>query len=143
MLLTALLRASCCFARSCSSPTSHPELSHRAKRSASSPCPSYTKSLPARPASEVRPWDFPVVVFLHEHLTGGSLLRLFPYPTDPAASFVPPSSSSPTTSPTASTTPSAPHRCLLPVDVCVTADSPLPVSTPSPTSPPRFSCSGI
>jgi hypothetical protein len=57
----------------------------------------------------------PAVVFLRELLADGSLLRLFPHPIDPAASSVPPRSSSPTTSPAASTTPSAPHRRLLPV----------------------------
>jgi hypothetical protein len=72
------------------SPTSHPELSDRAKRSASSLCPSCTKSLSVGPASGAGPRDFPAVVFLHERLTGDSLLRSFPHSTDPAASYAPP-----------------------------------------------------
>jgi hypothetical protein len=51
-LLAALLRAVCCFIRHCPSPMSRQELSDRAKMSASSPCPSCTKSLAAAPASE-------------------------------------------------------------------------------------------
>jgi hypothetical protein len=82
-LLAALLQTGHCFARRCLSPMSHPELSNRAKRSASSPRPSCTKSLPAAPASEAGPQDFPVVVFFHERLAGGSPLRLFPHPHRP------------------------------------------------------------
>jgi hypothetical protein len=129
--------------RRCPSPTSQTELSDRAKRSASSPCPSCTKSLPAVPASEAGPRDFPVVVFLREHLAGGSLLRLFLHPVDPAASSAPPRSSSPTSSSTTSTTPSAPHRRLLPVGTRTATESPPPVSTSFPASPPRFSCIGM
>jgi hypothetical protein len=73
MLLPTLLHAGCCFIRRCSSPTSRPELSDRAKKSASSPRPSCTKSMPAAPASEAGAWDFPVVIFLCEHLTDDSL----------------------------------------------------------------------
>jgi hypothetical protein len=86
-----------------------------------SPRPSCTKSLPVAPASEAGQWDSPAVVFLCEHLTGGSLLRLFPHPADPIASSTLPRSSSPTTSPAASTTPLAPHRRLLPVGTRATA----------------------
>jgi hypothetical protein len=39
---------------------------------------------------------FSTVIFLREHLAGGSLLRLFPHPDDPAASSMPQRSSSPT-----------------------------------------------
>jgi hypothetical protein len=56
-----------------------PELSNRAKRSALSSRPSCTKSLPAAPASEAGQQDSPAIVFLREHLAGGSLLRLFPH----------------------------------------------------------------
>jgi hypothetical protein len=125
------------------SPMNRPELSDPAKRSTSSPRPSYTKSQPAALASEAEPWDFPAIVFLREHFTGDNLLCLFPHPTDPAASFVPPRSSSPTSSSTTSTTPSAPHRRLLPVSTHATAESPPLVSTPSPSSPPMFSYSGM
>jgi hypothetical protein len=38
---------------------SHPKLSDRAKRSASSPCPSGTRSLSAVPANKAGPRDFP------------------------------------------------------------------------------------
>jgi hypothetical protein len=143
LLLTALLCVGRCFTCCCLPPTSHPELSNQAQRRASSLHPSCTKSLPAAPASEARPRDFPAVIFLHEHLTGGSLLPLFPYPTDPATSSVPPWSSCPTSSLTASTTPSAPHWCPLPVGTRAAAESPPPVSTPFPASPPRFSCSDM
>jgi hypothetical protein len=82
--------ASHCFAphrsllrRRCPSPMSRPELSASTKRSASSPRPSCTKSLPTAPASKAGPRDFPTVIFLHEHLTAGSLLHLFPTPLTP------------------------------------------------------------
>jgi hypothetical protein len=91
--------------RCCPSPMSCPELSNRTKKSTSSPRPSYTDSLLAAPAGEAGPRDFPAVVFLHEHLTGGSLLRLFPHPVDPAASSASPRSSSLGPSPM-----SPPHR---------------------------------
>jgi hypothetical protein len=55
----------------CPLPMNHPELSDRAKRITSSPCPSCTKSMPAVPASEAGPRDLPAVIFLHEQLTGG------------------------------------------------------------------------
>jgi hypothetical protein len=58
----------------CLSLTSRPKLSDRAKRSASSLCPSCAKSLPATSASEARPRDFPAAIFLHERLTGDSPL---------------------------------------------------------------------
>jgi hypothetical protein len=95
----------CC----CLSPMSRPKLSDRAKRCTSSPRLTCTKSLPAAPASETGPREFPAVVFLYEHLTGGGLLRLFPHPINPTASSAPLRSSSPTSSSTTSTTPSAPH----------------------------------
>jgi hypothetical protein len=120
-----------------------PEQSDRTKRSASSPRPSWTKSPPAAPASEAGPWDFPAVIFLCEHLVGGSLLRLFPHPNDLVVSSAPPRSSSTTSSSTTSTTPSAPHRCLLPVGTCAAAESPPPVSTPFLASPAKFSSSGM
>jgi hypothetical protein len=142
-LLTALLHTDHCFIHHCLSPMSHHELSDRAKSSASSPRPSYTKSMPAVSASEARPLDFLVVVFLRKHLTKGSPLRLFPHPADPAASSSPPWSSSLTTSLATLTTPSASHRHLLPVGARDTAKVPLLVSTPFSTSPPRFSCSGM
>jgi hypothetical protein len=53
-----------------------------------------TKRLPATPASEGRQRDAPIVIFLCEHLTGGSLHRLLPHPTDTATSSTPPRSSS-------------------------------------------------
>jgi hypothetical protein len=140
--LAALLCVGRYFAHRCPSLMSHPELSNRAKRSASSLRPSYAKSLPAAPASEAGPQDFLAVIFLHERLISGVPLRSFPYPTDPAASSAPPRSSSPTTSSATSTTPSASHRCLLPVSAHAARDVPLPVRTSLPTSPPRLSCSG-
>jgi hypothetical protein len=106
-LLAPLLCAGYCFAHRCLSPMSCPKLSERAKRNASSPCPSCTKSLPAAPASEAGPWDFPAVVFLCEHLASGSPRRLFPHPADSAAISAPLRSSSPTTSSATSTTPLA------------------------------------
>jgi hypothetical protein len=102
-----------------------------------------TKRLPAAPASEGRQRDAPIVIFLCEHLTGGSLHRLFPHPTDTATSSTPPRSSSPTTSPAASTTPSTPHRHLLPIGSRVTTEVPPPVSTCFPASPPWFSYSSM
>jgi hypothetical protein len=108
----------------CPSSMSRPELSDRTQRSASSPCPSCTESLPTAPASQTGPRDFPAVIFLHEHLTGSSLLRLFPHPVDPAASSALPRSSSPTSSSTTSTTPSAPHWRLLPVGIRAATESP-------------------
>jgi hypothetical protein len=102
-----------------------------------------TKCLPVGTASEAGQQDSPAVVFLREHLTGGSLLRLVPHSTNPAVSSAPRRSSSPTTSPAASTTPSAPHWRLLSVVTRATAEAPPPVSTPFPASPPRFSCSGM
>jgi hypothetical protein len=108
---------------------------------ASSPRSSCAKSLPAAPASKAEPRDFPVVIFLHEHLTGDSPLRLFPHPANPTGSSSLPRSSSSTTSSATSTTPSASHRCLLPVNACTAVE--VPVSTPFPTSPPRFSCGGM
>jgi hypothetical protein len=124
----------------CSSLMSHPKLSDWAKRSTLSLRPSCTKSLPAAPASEARPRDFPTAIFLYERLTSGSPLRSFPHPADPAVISVPPRSSSLTTSSATLTTPSASHRHLLPIGVHATVEAPLPVSTPFPTSPPRFSC---
>jgi hypothetical protein len=126
VLLAALLCAGCCFTHRCPSPMSHPELSSRAKRSASSPCPSCTKSLPAAPAGEAGTQDFPVVIFLCEHHTSGSLLRLFPHPADPTANSALPRSSSPNSSLATSTTPSAPQRRPLPIGTCTTAESPPP-----------------
>jgi hypothetical protein len=79
--------------------------------------------------------------FLHEHLTGGSLLRLFPHPADPAASFALLRRTSLTTSPAASANPLTPHWRLLPVYTCATAEAPPPVSTPFPASASGFSCS--
>jgi hypothetical protein len=111
--------------------------------SCSAPCSSCTKSLSAAPASEAEPRDFPAVVFLREHLAGGSLLRFVAHPIDPAACSVPSRSSSPTSSSTTSTTPSAPQWCLLPVGTHAAAESPPLVSTPFLASPPRFSCSGM
>jgi hypothetical protein len=129
-----------CSSLLCSAPAA---ASPTAKRSASSLRPSCTKSLPAAPTSEAGPRDFPAVIFLCEHLTESSLLRLFLHPANPAASSAPPRMSSPTTSPTASTTPSAPYRCPLPVSMRTTAESLPPVSTPFLASPPRFSCSSL
>jgi hypothetical protein len=106
------------------------ELSDGTKRSAPSPRPSCTKSLPATPDSEARHWDSFAVIFLREHLTDGSLLWFSPHPANPDACFTPPRSSSPNTSPTASTTPSAPHWCLLPIIAHATVEAPPPVSTP-------------
>jgi hypothetical protein len=116
----------------CPSQMSCPELSDWTKRSASSPRPSDTRSLPAAPSSEAGPRDFPVVLFLRQHLTGGSLLRLFPHP---AASSAPPRSSSPTSSLTTLTTPSAPHHCLLPIGMRATVESPRPGEHPLPDLP--------
>jgi hypothetical protein len=67
----------------CPSSMSRPELSDRTQRSASSPRPSCTESLPTAPTSQTGPRDFPVVIFLHEHLTGSSLLRCSPTPSTP------------------------------------------------------------
>jgi hypothetical protein len=85
--------------------------------------------------------SYPAVVFLCEHPTGGSLLRLFPNYADPTASSVPQRSSSQTTSLAASTSPSSAHQFLLPVDTCVTVERALPVSTPFAASAFGFSCS--
>jgi hypothetical protein len=123
VLLAALLHTSRYCAHRCPSPMSCLELSDQAKRSASSPRPSCTESLPAVPAGEAGPRDFPVIVFLHERHTSGSLLCLFPLLDDPAAISAPPRSSSPTSSSTTSTTPSAPHRRPHPINTCATAEA--------------------
>jgi hypothetical protein len=104
--------------------------------------PSCTKNLPAAPASEAEQRDSPTVVFLCEHLTGDSHLRLFPHPADPVANSAPPSNSSLTTSSPALTTPSAPHWHPLPVGTHAAEVPPL-VSTPFPASASRFSCSCV
>jgi hypothetical protein len=80
--LAALLHPSSCFAHRCPLLMSCPKLSDWAKRCASSQCPSCFKSPPAASASETRPRDFPVTVFLREHLAGGNLLRSFPHSVD-------------------------------------------------------------
>jgi hypothetical protein len=113
-----------CFTHRCPLPMSHPELSDQAKRSASSPRPSCTESLPTAPVSEAGPRDFP-------------------HPTDPAATSAPQKSSSSTTSLATSTTPLAPHLRPLPVIVRTAAEASSPVSTPFSASPPRFSCSSM
>jgi hypothetical protein len=123
VLLAALLHTSRYYAHRCPSPMSCLELSDQAKRSTSSPRPSCTESLPAVPAGEAGPRDFPVIVFLHERHTSGSLLYLFPLFDDPAAISAPPRSSSPTSSSTTSTTPSVPHRRPLPINTCATAEA--------------------
>jgi hypothetical protein len=65
------------------------ELSDQTKRSALSPRLSCAENLPAALAREAGQWEFPDVVFLREHPTGGSHLRLFPDPTDLATCCVP------------------------------------------------------
>jgi hypothetical protein len=133
---SSLLCASHCFTHRCPSLMSRPEQSDQAKRSASSPRPSCTKSLHAALARKAGPQDFPTVVFLYDHLTGGSLLQLFPHLADPAASSAPPRSSSPTL-----TTPLAPHQRPLPIGTHVAVEAPCPMSTPFPAFASRFSCS--
>jgi hypothetical protein len=133
--LAALLHTGHYFTYCCSSLMSHPKLYDWAKRSASSLCPSCAKSLPAVPASEAGPWDFPTTVFLRERLASGSPLQSFPHPTNPAASFALPRSSSPTTSSATSTTPSAFHRHLLPVGARATAEAHPPGEHPLPDLP--------
>jgi hypothetical protein len=122
-----------CSPSHCSTATSHCFALHRPPLHPPSPgtdkqppsCPTGPKEAPryhAPHASKtcmrrqlVKPGNgsSPAVVFLREHSTSGSLLRLFP---DPTMSSAPPKSSSPTTSLAPSTTPLSPHRCLLPVD---------------------------
>jgi hypothetical protein len=109
----------------------------------SSPRPSCTKNLPTAPASDSGQRDSPAVIFVREHLIGGSLLRLFPQPANPAASSAPPKSSSPTTSSATSTTRSAPYRRLLPIGTRAAAEAPPLMSTHFLASPPRFSYSGM
>jgi hypothetical protein len=131
-LLAALLRVGRCIARRFPSPMSRSELSDQAKRSASSPRPTCTKSMPAEPASEAGPRDFPAIIFLRERLTGGSPLQLFPHP---AASSAPPRCSSPTTSSATSTTPLASQWRLLPVGTRAAAEAPPPGEHPLPDLP--------